>query len=255
MLELTFTRLAGSDESRRLLVVGPSLGTSIEALWGECARLLPPEWEVVGWDLPGHGRSAPAANPFTIDDLADAVRGFSTDLARDRPTAYAGVSVGGAVGFQLALDPGPFATTIAIASAPKIGQTTDWLERAELVRQAGTPVLVAGSVLRWFAPGFTDRAPRTVDTLLRSLSDTDRFSYAWVCEALAYFDLREQLVRSRIPIAVIAGGHDQVVTPELAMTATGTVHIMQRCAHLPPAEDPAATAELLTTLLTAKATL
>ena len=255
MLELTFTRLAGGDESRRLLVVGPSLGTSVEVLWGECARLLPPVWEVVGWDLPGHGRSAPAANPFTIDDLADAVRGFSTDLAADRPTAYAGVSVGGAVGFQLALDPGPFATTVAIASAPKIGQATDWLERAELVRRAGTPVLVAGSVLRWFAPGFTDRAPRTVDTLLRSLSGTDRFSYAWVCEALAYFDLREQLVRSRIPIAVIAGRHDQVVTPELARTATGMVHIMQRCAHLPPAEDPAATAELLTTLLTVKATL
>ena len=64
MPELTFTRLGGSPDSPRLLVVGPSLGTSVEALWDRAAGHL--DAEVVGWDLPGHGRSAPATAYFSL---------------------------------------------------------------------------------------------------------------------------------------------------------------------------------------------
>ena len=38
--ELAFTRLAGEAGRGHLLVVGPSLGTSVEALWGAAARVL-----------------------------------------------------------------------------------------------------------------------------------------------------------------------------------------------------------------------
>lgn len=247
MPELTFTRLAGSTGSMRLLVVGPSLGTSVEALWDRAADLL--NAEVVGWDLPGHGRSAPADTPFSIADLADAVRTKVADLAAGRPASYAGVSLGGAVALQLALEPGVLDHVVCIASAARVGEPTMWADRATLVRRAGTPVMVGPSAERWFSGGFMEREPAVANRLLLSLSDTDKESYALACEALARFDLRDALDQVRIRLVVAPGEFDVVVPSELAeqtaAAAGAELVVLPGCAHLPPAENPVAVAGLL----------
>ena len=230
MVEVVATRLAGEPGVGDLLVVGPSLGTSVEALWAECAALLD-DFEVIGWDLPGHGRSRPASASFTIADLASAVR----EIPQGRDAWYAGISVGGAVGLQLALESGPFKAVAALATAPKIGEAQAWRERADLVRRAGTGVMASGSAERWFAPGFTDRRPEVAGALLTSLVDADPGSYALVCDALAEFDLRDHDAKVRLLMAV--GEHDPVVPPAGVELAG--------CGHLPAAEDPHAVATLL----------
>jgi pimeloyl-ACP methyl ester carboxylesterase len=243
--ELTTTRLAGSAQAAEVLIVGPSLGTSVEALWSRCAAMLP--FEVIGWDLPGHGRSAPAAAAFSVDDLASAVRDVARSTARGRTTWYAGVSLGGAVGLELALCPGPFGAVAVLASAPKIGAAAAWQERADLVRRAGTAVMTSGSAERWFAPGFIEREPQVADALLRSLSAADRESYALACEALASFDVRDRAGSMRVPLLVAAGQHDRVVPPEQARSALPDAFaVVPGTGHLPPAEDPATVADLLT---------
>jgi len=250
--DLTFTRLAGEAGRGQLLVVGPSLGTSVEALWGAAARLLGETLEVVGWDLPGHGRSAPAVESFTVGELATSVRRATPAFLgeRRRLVSYAGVSLGGAVALCLALEPGPFARVACIASAARIGQAAGWLERAALVRRAGTPVMVAGSAERWFAPGFVEQDPATANRLLLSLSDADDESYALACEALAMFDLRPLLGQVAVPLLVVAGEQDAVVPPDLAEATAAAApgsrfEVMAGCAHLPPAEDPVATAAVV----------
>ncbi len=70
-LELALTELT-HDRSKPLLIVGPSLGTEVEVLWGQCAQQLADDFLVVGWDLPGHGSSRPDGG-FGIPDLSDAV--------------------------------------------------------------------------------------------------------------------------------------------------------------------------------------
>lgn len=252
MVEPAATRLAGGPDSPRLLVVGPSLGTSVEALWDRAAVLLAAEgYEVIGWDLPGHGRSAPTTEAFTIAGLADAVR----RRADRRPSFYAGVSLGGAVALELAIEPGLFRHTACLASAMRIGEPEGWHDRAALVRRAGTPVMVAGSAQRWFAPGFVDREPDVAARLLAGLQHTDAESYARACEALAGFDLTAHLAEARIPVLVAPGEHDVVVTPatagETAAAAPGAaLHVLAGCGHLPPAEAPAA---VVTALLEAHA--
>jgi len=159
---LALTRLAGTAGQGDLLVVGPSLGTAVEPLWAAAASLLGDRCEVVGWDLPGHGRSVPATEPFTVAELAVAVRRLAAELAGEgRRAAYAGVSLGGAVALELALEPGVFGHVTCIASAARIGDATTWHERADLVRRAGTPVMVAPSSKRWFATSTCSRvSPR-----------------------------------------------------------------------------------------------
>ena len=57
---------------RPLLVVGPSLGTSVDTLWQECAGSSRGDFTVLGWQLPGHGGAEPDEG-FSVADLASAV--------------------------------------------------------------------------------------------------------------------------------------------------------------------------------------
>ena len=77
---LAASRLAGTVAEKMLLIVGPSLGTAVGTLWGPCAAQLV-GFEVVGWDLPGHGLSRPAAEGFTVKDLAASVRALAIAAA------------------------------------------------------------------------------------------------------------------------------------------------------------------------------
>ena len=217
-VQLAVTRLAGSASSPRVLVVGPSIRTSVDALWGVTARMLGPDVDVVGWDLRGHGRSVPATSGFGIADLAAAVREHAVALAAGRPVAYAGVSLGGAVALQLALDPGAFEHVTCVTSSARIGDPAMWRERAAVVRGSGTTALAALSTQRWFAPGFADRSARR--RAARAIAaEADDESYALACEALAAFDLRDRLGDVRVPVLVAAGEQD-VAVPVAAAEAT-----------------------------------
>jgi 3-oxoadipate enol-lactonase len=241
-----------------LLVVGPSLGTS-SILWNRAASLLGNEYDVVAWDLPGHGVSPAATEAFDVAALADAVVDLVDSIAPDEVFHYAGVSLGGAVGLQLGITHGARLKSLSVQnSGAKIGTPEGWLERAETVRTQGTPVMIQGSAQRWFAPGFMDREPEFSSRLLHALRDADRFSYAFCCEALAAFDVRQELGSITVPTQIIAGALDGVATPAMAeevaagITAQGgtaTAVTVEGISHLAPAEAPAHVADLMRSLM------
>ncbi|OMH24419.1 hypothetical protein BKD30_08615 [Tersicoccus phoenicis] len=250
-----FRRPAEAGRTRPLVLLGPSLGTAAQPLWQRTADRLADDLDLIAWDLPGHGTSAPHVEPLSMADLAAAV----LDLV-DRtlpgadshgPVGYAGVSVGGAAGLQLLLDaPHRFHAAAILCSGARIGDPTAWRERAATVRAAGTPVMVTGSAQRWFGPGFLAREAPTATALLSSLQHADRFSYARVCEALAAFDVRDRLGEITTPVLAVAGAADQVAPIGLAREVAervrdGRAVELPGVAHLAPAEDPGATAALL----------
>jgi 3-oxoadipate enol-lactonase len=242
-----------------LLIVGPSLGTS-SLLWSRAGSILGADVDVVAWDLPGHGVSPAAQEGFTVAELADAVIGLVDSVAPGARFHYAGVSLGGAAGLQLGIKHGDRLKSLSVqCSGAKLGTPADWLERAETVRTQGTPVMIQGSAERWFAPGFMDHQPELSSRLLHTLRDADRVSYALCCEALAGFDVRDQLGTIRVPTQVIAGALDTVAPPSMAeevaagITAgggTATAVTLEGVAHLAPFEAPGHVAELLKSLIT-----
>ena len=239
-VEIAFSRLAGDETSSRLLLVGPSLGTAVSPLWRACAEQLT-DVEVVGWDLPGHGRSAPASTSFEIEDLAAAIRRHVSEIAAERPVAYSGVSLGGAVGFALALEPGLIGGVVAIAAVPQMGIAFAgyWNERASEVRGDGTAPVVEGAASRWFTPDFAKRSPEIASELLSSLEDADDESYAQACEALARFDPGGDVSAASVPLHIAVGEHDHIIPKQPGMD------VFAGCAHLPPPEDPRAVAAYL----------
>ena len=251
---ITATRLAGVDGRGDLLIVGAGLGTRSETLWGRAANLLGDDFEVIGVDLPGHGRSPATSGAFAVPELAAQVRQLAAEIGAGRKNWYAGVSLAGAVAFELGLKPGPFSGVAAIAAASRFGEPEAWEERAALVRKAGTSVMVAGSSRRWFAPGFVERQGQLVGQMLHDLADTDDESYALCCEALATYDVRSALGEMDVPFLLGPGSEDVVITPEraaedLVTLAHQRAHTFDGCGHQPPAEDPAAVAAVLTTFI------
>ncbi|MHA6669333.1 alpha/beta fold hydrolase [Homoserinimonas sp. A447] len=229
-----------------LLVLGPSLGTST-LVWEDAAALLEKRFDILAWDLPGHGISPAASEPFTVSELADAV----LELVGDRTFHYAGVSLGGAVGLELALrHPERLDRLAMICSLAKFGEASSWTERAALVRAQSTSVLVGASAGRWFSPGSIARLPEVTGKLLHTLADADDESYALCCEALAAYDLRGELGELSRPLLAISGHDDPVAPPDaMAELAAATPHgravDVADAGHLASAEQPAVTARLL----------
>ncbi|MDQ1112000.1 3-oxoadipate enol-lactonase [Microbacterium testaceum] len=229
-----------------LVVLGPSLGTST-ILWEDVVPLLADDYRVCAWDLPGHGAGPRVHEAFTVGDLADAVAAAVTD----ETFLYAGVSLGGATGLELALRHGERLRGAAIvASGAVLGEPASWTDRAAQARAQSTSSLIVGSAQRWFAPDSIARRPELTGRLLHVLQDADDDGYARCCEALAAYDVRPVLGEIRVPVLAAWGSFDAVAPEAKAVeiaegVADGRVARIDDAGHLPPAEQPEAVAALL----------
>lgn len=246
---ITLTRLAG-EVGLPTLVVGPSLGTGVERLWGDAVGSLP-DHLVVGWDLPGHGASPPATEPFDLAMLATAVRSAVEGAGIEGQVRYAGVSVGGAVGLHLLLDhPDWVAAAAVLCSDARIGSAAGWAERAALVRAEGMAPMVAASPGRWFGSTIRESPSVASRAVAEELAGIDAESYALVCEALGRYDVRDRLAEIDAPVLFLAGADDQVCPPAehqrlAAAVGSGRFAVLRGVGHLAPLEDPARTSALL----------
>lgn len=254
---VTAVRLTGARDraDRPLLVLGPSLGTSAATLWTACAAGLTDAFDVLAWDLPGHGHNSSVADEgFTMAELAAGVLRVVDDVCAERPDAsfhVAGDSVGGAVSLQLALDAPERVRSLAVlCSGARIGTAESWAERVETVSASGTSALVSASAERWFGPGFLEREPDRGSALLHALADAADRGYAQVCAALADFDVRHRLGEVAVPVLAVAGSADVATPPATVREVAdgvprGRYVELDGVAHLAPAEAPDQVARLL----------
>ncbi|CAN5562478.1 hypothetical protein BH09ACT4_BH09ACT4_16390 [soil metagenome] len=246
----TSTPTDGGQDGAHTLVLGPSLGTTT-AIWDRERPLLAPSHPLLGWDLPGHGASPAAATAFTTEELAQGVLRAIDAAGVDR-FAYAGISLGGVVGLQLALDHPKRVTSLAmICSLPKIGSPEGWLQRSIDVRAMGTPSLVTATAARWFTPAFIAREPDVSARVLHGLLDIDDESYALCVDALRETDLRNRVGELRMPFDLIVGDSDPIIPIDearatAAAATRGTLHIIAEASHLAAVEHPAQVAGILT---------
>lgn len=223
-----------------VLVLGPSLGTDLH-LFDAQVDALSDRYRIVRFDLPGHGESPTPDGPYTMAGMAADVVALLDRLDVGR-FHYAGVSIGGAIGQQLALDsPDRVLSLTVMASGARFADPRSWPQRAATVRERGTEAMVASRPGTWYVPSFADTGEAA--RLLDMLRATGVEGYAGCCEAISTFDVRDRLPAIRVPVLAIAGAEDPATPPEMVRIIGDTVpngrfETLDDAAHLLNVEKP-----------------
>lgn len=240
-------RLDGPEDAP-VIILGPSLGTTWH-MWDRQVPELSKQWRIVRFDLPGHG-GAPAHPAGSVAELATRLLATLDGLGIQR-FGYAGCSLGGAVGVELALRrPERLASLALIAASPRFGTADEWRQRGVVVRTNGLDPIARSSPERWFTGGFAAAQPAITEWAVQMVRTTDPGCYIAACEALAAFDVRAELGRVGVPTLVLVGSDDQVTGPAEARTLVAGIPdarlaVVPGASHLVPVEQPAAVTDLL----------
>ncbi|WP_127359054.1 bifunctional 3-oxoadipate enol-lactonase/4-carboxymuconolactone decarboxylase PcaDC [Actinacidiphila soli] len=235
-------------EDAPVLILGPSLGTTWH-MWDRQVPELTRQWRVLRYDLPGHG-GAPAEPANATAELADRLLATLDGLSIES-FGYAGCSIGGAIGTQLALRaPHRVASLALISSSARYGTPDEWRQRGVIVRANGLGQIAHSAPERWFADGFRATQGAIVEWAVQMVRTTEPGCYIAACEAMAAHDLREELARITVPTLVLGGAEDPVTPPADARVLVAGIPdarlaIVPGASHLVPVEQPAAVTDLL----------
>ncbi|GGR29415.1 hypothetical protein GCM10010219_37750 [Streptomyces netropsis] len=235
-------------EDAPVLVLGPSLGTTWH-MWDRQVPELTRHWRVLRFDLPGHG-GAPARPLGSVGDLTDRLLATLDGLGIER-FGFAGCSIGGAVGADLALrHPGRLASLALVGTSARFGTAESWRQRGDVVRTSGLDPIARSAPEAWFTPAFLAAQPAIVEWAVQMVRTTDPLCYIAACQALAAFDIRDDLGRTGVPALVLVGAEDQVAPPADARVLVAGIHdarlaVVPAASHLAPVEQPAAVTDLL----------
>ena len=236
-----FYRLEG-NAGRPVLMLSHSIGTD-HAMWDSQVPDLLPYFQILRYDIRGHGASDAPAGEYTVELLArDALA--VADAAGIDSFAFCGISLGGAVGQWLATDASARVTKLILANtSPQFGPPANWETRRATVLKDGTAAIVDMAMSRFFSPETLMRQSPEAASVRSVFLGTDRTGYAGCCAALRDFNHTARLSQIRVPTLVISGDRD-VSTPWighgeiLAREIPGSRSVQVPAAHLSNLERP-----------------
>jgi len=213
------------------------------------------DYDLIRYDLRGHGLSDCPAAPYTIqdhvDDLHVLIQGYDTD---DEVTLI-GISVGGMIAMSYAAQYPRYVKSLIVADTfPKIGTESMWDERINTLREHGMSYLGDAILERWFGRLFLKTRKWKVQGYHNMLTRMPVEGYTGTCEAIRDADLTESAKTISCPTLILCGAEDQSTPPSLVSGLTDIIpdsrYIeIENAGHLPCVENPAATANAINTFL------
>jgi 3-oxoadipate enol-lactonase len=221
-------------------------------------------YRVIVPDLYGHGLSQRAAGVASVETLAADMVALLDHLSLDR-AIVCGLSLGGMVAQQLALDYPQRVSALVIANSrakfsdPHLKTVVEgWIatfekpQGPELRLQATWPALLSER----FRDSPTGEAALAIWTLLAR--GNSGASLSNVALGMLSFDVLERLGAIRVPTLVISGEHDKLFPPAQAKEVAdgipgATFHVIPGAAHISCLDSPAAFNRLLADFLAAVA--
>ena len=235
-----FWRLDGS-EAKPPLVLLNSIGTDL-SLWDTVVPHLLPAFRLLRLDMRGHGASDAPGGDYTMALLAEDVAA-AMDAAGIGAAAVAGVSLGGMVAMQLALDRPERVSALALVCTSPAMDRSAWEDRITRVAEDGMKGIADLAMGRFLSPGFAAQRPVVAESLRRNLIAMAAKGYAGAGAAIRDMELLDRLPGLGVPTLVVTGDRD-VSTPfaghgkRLVAGIPGAVHVRMDCAHLAPVEAP-----------------
>ncbi|MDR6788285.1 3-oxoadipate enol-lactonase/4-carboxymuconolactone decarboxylase [Sphingomonas sp. BE138] len=234
--------------NRPVLVLLNSIGTDL-SLWDRTVPLLLPAFRLLRIDTRGSGGSDAPGGDYGLAMLAADVAAIMDD-AGVGSAAVAGVSLGGMIAMQLALDHPSRVGALALICTSVTMDSASWAARIEAVRQQGTAFIADMAVGRLLSPAFATQHPEIADGLRDGIVRQPDDGYAGAGAAIRDISIAARLPEIVVPTLVVTAVLD-VSTPfaghgeRLVAGIPGAIHVSVGGAHLPPIEAPAALASAL----------
>jgi len=241
-----YYRLEGHADFPALVLLHP-IGAD-HSIWDLVVPALTQHFQVLRYDLRGHGGTDAPAGECDLQQLADDLLALTSALRLSR-FCVGGVSLGAMVALQAAANAPERVSALLLSSmaariAPPPG---GWNQRAKAALDFGMEALAGPMVARMFSEIYRQHGTPFMGTLSTVFTQTDPAGYAACCAALRDADLSDVLCRVKAPALLVSGTLDPLVQASqmqaLAAALSGGEHLELSCGHYPMVELPEQTAD------------
>jgi len=199
------------------LTLSHSLACNLH-MWDPQMPVLTKQFKVLRFDTRGHGQSSAPAGEYTLEQLADDLKGL-LDALGIKQTHYAGLSMGGMIAQAFALKyPGVFQSMVLADTTsrrpPNAAQM--WGERIQNARSKGMGAIVQGTLERWFTEPYRNAHKDVMERIGNDIRNTPVDGFAGCCYAISKVDYLDRLKELRLPALVMVGEQDHGTPPEAA---------------------------------------
>jgi 3-oxoadipate enol-lactonase len=202
------------EAGRPTLILANSLGTD-SRLWTQQVQDWAVDRRVICFEYPGHG-SPGWTGEQTMEAYAQRL-GMLLDLLGVEEYDFCGLSMGGAIGMELALRHGLRMKRLVLSNtALEFGASEFWLQRGELAISQGMAALVDATLARWFTDQFSTAHRSVLEFAKAMFLGVSPQGYAACCRAIGSFDFRMKVGQISQRTLVIGGAHDLATPVEQA---------------------------------------
>ncbi|MDQ7728252.1 alpha/beta fold hydrolase [Halomonas sp. SpR8] len=225
-------------------------GVGLDAtMWQSQIDVLAEQYEIIVYDMLGHGDSALPNENDGLDAYADQLALLLDHLAIKR-VAVVGFSMGGLVARAFALShPDRIAAMVVLSSVFDRDESQRASVRHRIVqtRDQGPAANVGDALKRWFSPEFHHTHPDCINAIYETVINNNPQGYY---RSYALFGTQdnfgtEQLHTIQMPVMVATGELDTGSTPRMASALAqklpnAELHILPGLRHMAPIEAPQA---------------
>lgn len=207
------------------------------------------KYRCIALDFRGHGRSAPAHQPFTLEDYRDDVFAVADALGVER-FHWVGLSQGGMTGMRMALHaPERMAGLVLLDTSADVEEPAklqqfrlfaDQMRKAPLTE----PMAQMALAMTFFTQQYLAGNPQMEAAYARKLMENDGESiYHATLAVVERESILEHLKRIELPTLIMAGEKDTATTPEKAQQIYeripgSALQIIPDAAHISTLENP-----------------
>ena len=226
------------------VILSHSLGSSL-VMWNPQMKALEPHFQVLRYDIRGHGKSEAPPGAYTLELLGeDAVA--LLDVLEIEKVHWIGLSMGGMIGQSVALNYPKRLQSLALcdtmAVVPEEAQPI-WQERIDAVRDRGVASQLEPIMERWFTPSFLKLNPYILGVIRNEFLATPAQGYLGCIYAIRKLNYLDRLSAIKIPTLIMVGEDD----PGTPVSASEAIHqripdsklvIIKSARHLSNVEQP-----------------